>query len=379
MPLNEFTDALTKLSTGLIKWTDKAILDTILEHQFETANIALQAALPNNYLIPDFDEEGKPIYNGYYSVMVRIPKFKIGDVIESGGEETHPAFIVNGKELDSIYISKYQNVVVNTKAYSFPMKDPTVGVNFDQAYNYCKAKGKGWHLMTNAEWAAIALWCKKNGTMPKGNNNYGKDIADGALPQKAVPSYIDTSDSKILRTATGSGPLSWYHDGTEAGIADLNGNVWEWISGMRLKNGEINIIKDNDAVDTSNSTDVGSPSWEAITSNGSLVDPGTEGACKYTTAYSDTNFSTITTEPAATGSGATLLESLCLLPHMGAQSSDYGEDAVWVNLEDERVLLRGGSFYHGASSGVFALTLNDARAYSDITFGFRAAYFDEAD
>ena len=32
--------------------------------------------------------------------------------------------------------------------------------------------------MTNAEWAAIALWCWANGTMPTGNNNWGREISD---------------------------------------------------------------------------------------------------------------------------------------------------------------------------------------------------------
>lgn len=31
--------------------------------------------------------------------------------------------------------------------------------------------------MTNAEWAALALWAKKNGTMPRGNNQFGSDVS----------------------------------------------------------------------------------------------------------------------------------------------------------------------------------------------------------
>ena len=55
---------------------------------------------------------------GEGSVMVKIPKFKISDVIEGGIEVVHPAFVVNGEEKDFIYISKYQNVVKNERAYS---------------------------------------------------------------------------------------------------------------------------------------------------------------------------------------------------------------------------------------------------------------------
>ena len=37
---------------------------------------------------------------GEGSVMVKIPKFKISDVIEGGIEVVHPAFVVNGEGQD---------------------------------------------------------------------------------------------------------------------------------------------------------------------------------------------------------------------------------------------------------------------------------------
>ena len=46
---------------------------------------------------------------------------------------------------------------------SIPGVEPTTRVNFDQALLYCKKKGPGWHLTSNAEWAALAMWCAKNG------------------------------------------------------------------------------------------------------------------------------------------------------------------------------------------------------------------------
>ena len=55
---------------------------------YDLTNLALQIAAPNNVLM--YDDLGDP------SVMVRIPKFKIGDVIEGGGDGTHPALIVKG-------------------------------------------------------------------------------------------------------------------------------------------------------------------------------------------------------------------------------------------------------------------------------------------
>ena len=78
-------------------------------------------------------------------------------------------------------------------------------------------------------WSAIALWCRKNGTMPRGNNNYGSD--HGYPHEKGTPTYYDSN--KIDRVATGSGPDTWSHNWMPDGIFDLNGNVWEWCAGMR--------------------------------------------------------------------------------------------------------------------------------------------------
>ncbi len=332
---------------------------------YDLTDLALQIAAPNNVLL--YDDIGDP------SVMVRIPKFKIGEVIEGGGDGTHPAFIVNGAEKDCIYISKYQNVINNGRAYSLPMQDPASYLNFDQAWQYCKQKGPGWHLMTNAEWAAVALWCKKNGYMPNGNNYYGKDASEAGLPQRALAALRD-GNGTILHTATGSGPASWYHDNTSAGIADLNGNVWEWLGGLRLSDGEIQILPNNDAVDWNNPLTPTSTLWRAIMPDGSLVAPGTAGTFRWGTHWSNTPFANTATTPAATGAGAILLEALGLIPHAGSAPADYNNDAVWANITGERLPFRGGDWSYAASAGVFSLSLLDARSYAYGYLGFRAAF-----
>ena len=111
--------------------------------QYDLAEFALKMVAPNNKLI--YDDKGIP------SVMVYVPKFKMSDVIDGAGDSTHPAFIVNGKEVPGIWISKYQNIVNNGRAYSLPGQDPTVNITWDTARGYCESKGKGWHMMTKAE------------------------------------------------------------------------------------------------------------------------------------------------------------------------------------------------------------------------------------
>ena len=79
-------------------------------NSFDTFKLAVETVHPNNTVL--MDDMGMP------SVMVRIPKFKISDVIDGGSTATFPAFIVNGVEVPEIFISKYPNIVVNDRAYS---------------------------------------------------------------------------------------------------------------------------------------------------------------------------------------------------------------------------------------------------------------------
>lgn len=114
---------------------------------FDLMATALKAVCPNNEIL--LDNAGKP------SVMVRIPKMTYAQLGMGESTALFPAFIINGQEVDEIYISKYLNIVQNGRAYSLPGVDPAASMNFDQARSYCEAKGDGWHCMTRMEWGLL--------------------------------------------------------------------------------------------------------------------------------------------------------------------------------------------------------------------------------
>lgn len=362
---------------------------------FDLTNLAVKMICPNNTV--QLDVTGLP------SVLVYIPKFKNSDVLEGGDDSTHPAFIVNRQEIPGFYYSKYQNHVNNGVAYSLPAEDPTASITFDTAISRCTAKGAGWHLSTNAEWAAIALWCKKNGFMPYGNNNYGKDSRESNY--RAIPSMARDSSNRIQRVATGTGPLSWSHDQTPSGIWDMSGNVAEWQGGIRLVWGELQIFENNNAADPDNPQNATSTCWKAINANtGKLVEPESKttdtaattsgntvrldyvsSAWVFTTSITSSEdssrnclFGKATAAASISDAAKVLLRALALLPDEGAAEADYEGDVMyWNNGVAERCVSRGGSFPSGAYAGVFSVYGYSARSYSSESLGFRSAYIPE--
>lgn len=323
-----------------------------------------------------FDDLGMP------SVMVPFPKLKMSDLIAGGSENIHPAFSVDGVEKSVIYVSKYQNIVLNERGYSLPMRDPRASLNFDQAVTYCRNKGKGWSLTPYSLWSAIALWCRKNGTMPRGNNNYGADHAYGH--EKGVPTYYESG--KIARCATGSGPNTWNHNWMPDGIADLNGNVWEWCAGMRLMNGEIQIIPYANCMAADASMGASSTLWKAIAADGTLVEPGTAGTLKYNYVSGHIQLTSGDITPEDTWRGDTYqnmtLDSALTVPEIAKAlliypdepGGDYGGDGHYMNNSGERLPICGGRWLNTSSAGVFYVYLGNPRSDSNASIGFRSAY-----
>ena len=173
---------------------------------------------------------------------------------------------------------------------------------------------------------------------------------------------------------TGSGPVQWNHDGTAYGVADMSGNIWEHVGGVRFMDGMPQVIPNNGAAyGADQSKD--SPEWEAIyTEDGDPVyynvhngEITLQPVHPDGTDYDGVKFTDL--EVRSDMDAPDRLKDLGLYPADDYESDEY----FWLDSNGERVIYRGGSWGNGSNAGVFSLSGNNSRSYADAGIGFRAA------
>ena len=364
----------TRTKLGVI--SDKSELTILikdsLRQSVELASGGLQTVL--------YTAKGQPTY------MNIIQKYNMS-TIDASLSGTHPAFIVDGVEKPEIFIGTYQGRIVGGELLSLPNVEPTHSTNYTNFLAAARACGNGHHLITNAEWSAVALQCYKDNKQPMGNTYYGRSSENPLLIGRRADGLNPGDTSGSARTLTGSGPVEWRHNGKENGIADLSGNVWEWNSGMRIFNGEIQVIADNNASKLAIDLGAASTEWKAINGEtGNLVTPDGSGTTAGTIKYADggtadytingSNFGGIrnlsTTKP-VTAAALARLKALCLYPHT-ENTASYNGDYFGKSMTGETLPFRGGSWGSAAVAGVFALFLYYARSSTTTVIGARPAF-----
>lgn len=323
---------------------------------------------------------------GQATYMNIIQKYDMS-TIDASLSGTHPAFIVDGVEKPEIFIGTYLGKLVDGELLSLPNVEPSHSTNYDNFLTAARACGKGHHLITNAEWSAVALQCYKNDTQPFGNTYYGRSSQNPLLVGRRADGLNPGNTTGSARTLTGSGPVQWRHNGKESGIADLSGNVWEWSAGMRIFNGEIQVIADNNASKLAIDLGAASTEWKAIDgATGNLVTPDGAGTTVGTIKYADGgtadytinggSFGAIrnlsTTKP-VTAAALARLKALCLYPHT-ENTASYNGDYFGKSMTGETLPVRGGNWYIAANAGVFALYLRYARSSTLTNIGARPAF-----
>ena len=364
-----------------------------MANKFDYTAIAVKMCCPSNVVIAD-DKDIPGVY-------VKRPSMKLSELLNTTDASVHPAFRIGDATKSALYIGKFQGKADGSRLYSLPLEDPAATITLDTITQYCRNKGTGHHEITAAEWAYLALLARKKGTEPKGNNNYGKDVSETV--REAIPSTSLDSSGRVQRVATGSGPMSWSDTGEVNGIWDLNGNVTEWVTGIRLVKGELQVIPNNDAALPTTDLSASSSAWRAINAaatswdNLYIVPNGlgtTANSVKLDfvsnhwqwqktaiTSSSDTSrngvFGNTTIAADVNAIPALYLRAMALAPDAGAAASEYGEQYFYANnAADERCARRGGSWSSGSYAGVFYLSFSYARSYSDTHVGGRPAFYE---
>lgn len=328
-----------------------------------------------------YDALGNP------NIMCVIPRFNIEDlglVDLNLGTGVHPAFQTNGVPRGEILIGKYLASTATGGSAVIGGVQPRTSVNYDVAKELCTRKGANWHMMSVHEWAAIALWSIANGTVPRGNTNYGRSHEKKWETARRSDNGAPGDVSGTGRTDTGKGPSTWNHDHTNFGVCDLVGNVWEWLDQMKLDDGQIITTLDNNPAvaeanwhkhaayfdsPTDNQTGTGSAGAPILSNavtkrNGPMNDDSND--YPYLTA---SHFAAITKAVGYVPNE--LLRKLLIESATTATVGGY----IGARNYGDRFPIRGGNWSHSTNAGLGALYLSDPRSSADSSFGFRPALF----
>lgn len=185
---------------------------------------------------PGVEHDVVAIYDnaGIPSIMHRFRRVTNKELF-GGSDAVHPAFIIGGEVYDEIYISVYENTMINGKPYSLPLQEPVTNITMEDFAQACFSKGEGWHCLTAAEWGLLADTSLKLGTLPHGNTNcshwHGDDKEQGIIIEDSY------------KTLTGSGPATWTHDHTASGVHDLCGNIIEIFTSQIHRPGAVELLE----------------------------------------------------------------------------------------------------------------------------------------
>jgi hypothetical protein len=314
--------------------------------------------------------------------------------------EVHPAFMKGGTRVRELLIGQYGAHELNSRACSLPGVDPKVAISYDSSLARCKNKGTGWTLNTIWNWGFIQALCLRMKYQPRGNTNFGQSYELTWETALRVDDGIagDLAGSKPS-TKTGTGPVSWSHDGTESGVYDLVGNVQEWLTGMKLDDGKILLAPDNNIdlaesdwpdtgarFDSTGGTADGTENGEGVGSIGEPVlsneitkytgVPGSNIQGKSSGIANEAGFRSLTKKSDYSVPVALAQAGLAPVTLVGGS---YETDAalkggVGVRNYGERLPLVGCGWDGRAYAGLGALFFNDLRSRMGYNFGFRPAF-----
>jgi len=154
----------------------------------------------------------------------------------------------------------------------------------------------------------------------------------------------------------------------------MNGNIYEWVDGMKLVNGLIYVAGNANTSPTwaGNSFAAAEADWY---STGKYIKWAGGAATGFTIGSTsrDSVMSTYKGQTFGTTTGAdSLLKAVALGPTTSSASA-FGNDYYYANNDGERLPLRAGFWSLSAVAGVFVVDLSFGRTFVSFVVGFRCA------
>jgi hypothetical protein len=355
-----------------------------------------------------YDDQGNPSYMRRFAPMTNRDLYRqyyeddeawTASPFKAIENEVHPAFMKGGTQVRELLIGQYAAYDLNSRACSLPGVDPRVSLNYDSSLARCKNKGTGWTLNTTWNWGFIQALCLRMKYQPRGNTNFGRSHELTWETALRIDGGIAGDTAGTGRTKTGTGPISWSHDGTESGVHDLVGNVWEWLTGMKLDDGKILLAPDNNidlaesgwldtgarfnsTVGTTDGTgngegagDIGDPVLSNEITKYTGV-PGSNTYDKEAAIGGETGFRSMTKKSGYSVPVALVQAGLAPVTLVGGsyETNAALKGAIWVRNYGERLPIVGGNWFIGAHTGLGALNLDYPRSAVNNHIGLRPAF-----
>jgi len=299
-------------------------------------------------------------------VLLRKARYYVSDTAKTGFK-LHPAFKMNGAELDKVYVSAYEATSYDVSASTYITNDAqTVDFSNDKIASIAGAKPMSGLSQVGATRAGFRSIAAKRGTgwsqglvqtstmsellmlIEYASFNMQAEIGRGDVDKTDDGSSNmaeNTGATSPLGNKSGAITKSGVQLVTYRGEENFWGNIWTWVDGININYGKI-FIKDHDFADDTATgyTDTG---ITCINANG------------YVSAFIyDEDFDWLFIAGEVVGSDA--------LP-----VSDY----FWQNVAQAwTVPILGGHWGHASGAGAFGWTLHSVSSYRYRAVGGRAVF-----
>jgi len=172
-----------------------------------------------------YDDYGNP------NIMYVLRKHDMKEYGYADFNGISPVFIINGKVVDEVFVSKYPNSYGDGNVpISYPGMDTAYGLTPKEIDDAVRKKGKGWKNFSSIEFTTLSIMSTHRG-------NSGKDGYVRACDKYMSGRYIGYKYEEFggrynpRYNKTGTLDPSTSHDNTEFGVFGMNQERWNWTSG----------------------------------------------------------------------------------------------------------------------------------------------------